>query len=122
MRMLYRNRLRLVKLVQVMSAALVVPCALCDRRVVDADTEVETTQGSGNSSASGAMSSGVAYTGESSMEEVIAYAEAVARVRFRSARQTIEEIRFDFRNSDRYLTYYANSIEITFEVLEYLRG
>ena len=118
MRALYRSRLRVL---QVMGVALVVVVLLaigCG----SADTEVETTQGSGNSSASGAMSSGVAYTGESSMEEVIAYAEAVARVRFRSARQTIEEIRFDFRNSDRYLTYYANSIEITFEVLEYLRG
>ena len=113
MRMLYRNRLRLVKLVG-LSAALVF-LVLFAPACGDADTEVETTQGSGNSSASGAMSSGVAYTGESSMEEVIAYAEAVARVRFRSARQTIEEIRFDFRNSDRYLTYYANSIEITFE-------
>ena len=118
MRALYRSRLRVL---QVMGVALVVVVLLaigCG----SADTEVETTQGSGNSSASGAMSSGVSYTGESSMEEVIAYAEAVARVRFRSARQTIEEIRFDFRNSDRYLTYYANSIEITFEVLEYLRG
>ncbi len=88
----------------------------------DADNGVETTQGNGNSSASGGMSSGVAYTGETSMEEALAYADAVARVRYRSARQTIEEIRLQIRNADWHHTFYANSIEITFEVLEYLRG
>ena len=118
MRALYISRLRVL---QVMGVALVVVVLLaigCG----SADTEVETTQGSGKSSELGGMSGGVPYTGGSSMEETIANAEAVARVRFRSARQTIEEIRFDFRNSDRYITYYANSIEITFEVLEYLSG
>ena len=88
----------------------------------NADTEVETTQDNGNRSSSGAMDTGVAYAGELTMEETLAYAEAVARVKYKSARQTVEEIRLAPRGADWYHTLYANSIEITFEVLEYLRG
>ena len=87
-----------------------------------AESEVETTQGNSGSSQWGGIEDGVPYTGQATMEEVLAYAEAVARVRYRSARQTVEEIRLDYPDSDRYSTLYANSLEITFEVLEYLRG
>ena len=120
MRSLYRSRLRLLKLMGLGTALVLL--ALFVLACGGAGSEVETTQGNGNSSASGSMSNGVAYTGEYSMEEVLAHADAVARVRYRSARQTIEEIRLGVRDADWYHTFYANSIEITFEVLEYLRG
>ena len=59
------------------------------------------------------------------MEELIVQSSAVARVRFKSARQTIEEIRLGYDpwlNIDTYHVYYANALEITFEVKEYLKG
>ena len=118
MRMLYRNRLRLVKLVG-LSAALVFLVLLAPA-CGDAESEVETTQGNSGSSAWGGITDGVSYAGQVTMEEAIVYAEAVARVNYRSARQTIEEIRLG--DPDRYSTLYANSLEITFEVVEYLRG
>ena len=86
----------------------------------DAESEVETTQGNSGSSAWGGITDGVPYAGQVTMEEEIVYAEAVARVNYRSARQTIEEIRLG--DPDRYSTLYANSLEITFEVVEYLMG
>ena len=86
----------------------------------DAESEVETTQGNSGSSAWGEITDGVSYAGQVTMEEEIVYAEAVARVNYRSARQTIEEIRLG--DPDRYSTLYANSLEITFEVVEYLMG
>ena len=73
-----------------------------------------------SSSAWGDITVGVPYRGQVTMEEAILYAEAIARVRYISARQTVEEIRLG--DPDRYSTLYANSLEITFEVLEYLMG
>ena len=85
-----------------------------------AESEVETTQGNSGSSGWGDVTVGVPYRGQVTMEEAILYAEAMARVRYISARQTVEEIRLG--DPDRYSTLYANSLEITFEVLEYLKG
>ena len=70
------------------------------------------------------LTEGPLYSGLMTMEELIAYAEAVARVRYKSARQVVEEIQLDYGpdNNPRYTTLYANSLEITFEVLEYLMG
>ena len=68
---------------------------------------------------------GSIYTGRQSMEELLVESSAVARVRFKSARQTIEEIRLGYDpwlNIDTYHVYYANALEITFEVKEYLKG
>ena len=72
------------------------------------------------SSGWGDITDGVPYRGQVTMEEAILYAEAMARVRYISARQTVEEIRLG--DPDRYSTLYANSLEITFEVVEYLMG
>ena len=118
MRMLCRKGLRLVKYAGlcVVIVLLVLLALGCD----GTDNAVETPRR--NSSAWGDVAEGVPYSGESTMEELIALADVVARVKYKSARQTVEEIRMDSANSDNYLTLYANSIEITFEVLEYLTG
>ena len=68
------------------------------------------------------VGTGVPYQGQLTMEELILYSDAVARVRFNSVRQTVEEIRLGYPSSDRYDALYANSLEFTFEVLEYLKG
>ena len=118
MRMLYRNRLLLVKLVGLSAPLvfLVILALACG----GAESEVETTQGNSGSSGWGDITDGVPYRGQVTMEEAILYAEAMARVRYISARQTVEEIRLG--DPDRYSTLYANSLEITFEVVEYLMG
>ena len=84
-----------------------------------ADSEVEIAQGNSGSLRWGGVTDGVFYVGRVTMEELLAYAEAVVRVEYKSARQTVEEIRQGFSQPR---TYYSNALEITFEVLEYLRG
>ena len=110
----------MVKLVG-LSAALVL-LALLALGCGDAASEVEAPPGNNIVSASMDLTHGVPFAGLETMEESILYAEAVARVEYKSAKQTVEEIRLSYSNTDRYDTLYANSLEITFEVLEYLMG
>ena len=119
MRTLYRSRLwsfKLVGLGIVLLALLALGC-------VDTASGVKPTPGNSYSPTFD-LTEGPLYSGLMTMEELIAYAEAVARVEYRSARQTVEEIQLDYGpdNNPRYTTLYANSLEITFEVLEYLMG
>ena len=121
---MYKRRLGVLKHVRAGVVALVLLVVLtlgCG----NADNEVDTAQGNGGVShtlAGALVGGGVAYTGLATMEELLAYVDVVARVEYKSARQTIEEIRPGGRVPTESGTLFANAIEITFEVLEYLRG
>ncbi len=74
-----------------------------------------------NGQVSGFGEYGVAYTGETSMEELALRSEVIARVRFNAAQQTIERLQYtlpDGITSD----VYAAALIVTFDVLEYLKG
>ena len=120
MQTLYGSRLRVLTFVGLGLALMFL--AFFALACGGAENEVETTQDNSGVSTWGGITDGSLYTGLSTMEELTAYAEAVARVNYRSARQTIEEIRLEARYTDNYTTLYANSLEITFEVVEYLMG
>ena len=63
---------------------------------------------------------GVFYFGLVSMEELVVNSEAIARVRFVSAEQTIEIVQFSFLVDG--TDSYAGAVVVTFDVLEYLKG
>ena len=63
----------------------------------------------------------VGYDGLIPMEELLTTADAVARVEFKSARQTLEEIQLTGPDGPP-ISVYLNAIEITFTVHEYLMG
>ena len=64
---------------------------------------------------------GVLYRGTNTMEELILRADAVARVRFSSVKQTVEQIGFTYPSGTRW-NQYTGALEFTFDVLEYLKG
>ena len=63
---------------------------------------------------------GTPYYGLATMEELVLRAEVIARVRFRSAVQVVETIRYTY--SDGHVDEYVGAVVITFDVLEYLKG
>ena len=64
---------------------------------------------------------GTPYLGLVSMEELVLHSSAIARVRFRSVEQGVEQLRWVLADGA-HLEYYAGALVITFDVLEYLKG
>ena len=61
------------------------------------------------------------YFGLITMEELVLHSKAIARVRFNSAEQGIEHMRWTWDDGYQ-IEQYAGAVVITFDVLEYLKG
>ena len=99
---------------------IVLLCVNCQSaNEMPADEPEQVVQTNGQSSGFGEY--GVPYLGEVSMEELALRSEVIARVRFNSAEQVIERMRY-IHNDDSHLDLYAGALVITFDVREYLKG
>ena len=64
---------------------------------------------------------GTPYFGLVSMEELVLWSSAIARVRFNSVEQGVEALRWTFASGNQ-VDHYVGALVITFDVLEYLKG